>query len=86
VYLANGIALQTYFPPADSLPVLLVRALDEPEDFGPTLGWSELAPASLTVAGVAGDHNSIMYARHAGALATAIDSHYRPHPMPGFST
>ncbi|MES2261194.1 MAG: amino acid adenylation domain-containing protein [Pseudomonadota bacterium] len=86
VYLANGIALQTYFPNADSLPVLLLRATDEPENFGPALGWQELAPASLTMIELPGDHNSIMYARHAGAVAKAIDSHYRPLPMPGFCT
>ncbi len=85
VYLANGIALQTYFPPADDVPALLVRAIDEPEDYGPTLGWSDLLPSTLAVAGVPGDHNSIMYAQHAGAVAAAIDRHYSPHPMPGFS-
>lgn len=86
VYIANGIALQTYFPPPQSLPVMLVRAMDEAEDYGPALGWSELAPASLTMIELPGDHNSIMYAPQATAVAKAIDSHYPPQPMPGFST
>lgn len=86
VYLANGIALQMYFPPADTLPVMLVRAVDEQADYGPTLGWSELAPASLTMVELPGDHNSIMYAPQACAVAKAIDVHYTPQPMPGFST
>jgi hypothetical protein len=33
-----------------------------------------------------GDHNSIMYAPQATAVAKAIDSHYPTEPMPGFST
>ncbi len=86
VYIANAIALQMYFPPAATLPVMLVRAIDEQEDYGPTLGWSELAPASLTMIELPGDHNSIMYAPQASAVAKAIDSHYPPQPMPGFST
>lgn len=86
VYIANGIALQTYFPSVDSFPVMLMRAVDEVEDYGPTLGWSQLAPSSLTVLDLPGDHNSIMYAPQATAVANAIDSHYRPQPLPGFST
>ena len=86
VYIANGIALQTYFPPPAPIPVLLVRAIDEQEDYGPTLGWSELAPSTLTMLDLPGDHNSIMYAPQASAVAKAIDDCYRPQPLPGFST
>lgn len=85
VYLANGIALQTYFPPADELPLLLLRAADEPADYGPTLGWSELAPASLTLTDLPGDHSSIMYPPQADAVARAIDAHFSPQPLPEFS-
>lgn len=85
VYIASGIALQTYFPPADSIPVLLLRARDEVEDFGPSLGWSELVPATLHQVELAGNHSSIMYAPQASAVAAAIDSRYVLKSMPGFS-
>ena len=86
VYIANGIALQTYFPPAENLPVMLVRAIDETEDFGPSLGWTELTPDSLVQVELPGNHNSIMYAPQANAVAAAIDRHYSVNPLPGFST
>ncbi|XZG70408.1 non-ribosomal peptide synthetase [Chitinibacteraceae bacterium HSL-7] len=86
VYIGNGIALQLYFPEADTLPVLLMRAIDEAEDYGPTLGWSELAPSSLVVTDLAGDHNSIMYAPQAADVARTLDAHYPIQPLAGFST
>jgi thioesterase domain-containing protein len=81
VYLANGIALQTYFPPSENLPVLLLRARDEPEDYGPSLGWSALAKEKLQQVELAGDHNSIMYAPQVSAVAVAIDTYYPSKPI-----
>jgi amino acid adenylation domain-containing protein len=86
VYIANGIALQTYFPPVDDLPVMLVRAIDEEEDFGPHLGWDQLTPNSLTQVELPGNHNSIMYSPQATAVAGAIDCHFSITPLPGFSS
>lgn len=85
VYIANGIALQLYFPPRDSLPVLLVKAVDELEDYGPTLGWDELVSSNLTKVDLPGDHNSIMYAPQAKAVATTIDHYFSVKPAMGFA-
>jgi hypothetical protein len=67
------------------MPVLLVRAIDETEDFGPSLGWNELATDSLVQVELHGDHNSIMYSPQVGAVAIAIDRHYPTNPLLGFT-
>ena len=84
VYIGNGIALRLYFPEPEALPLLLLRAIDEQEDYGPSLGWDELAAAGLTRIDLAGDHNSIMYAPQAQAVARAIDIHFPLKPHKGF--
>lgn len=86
VYIANGIALQSYFPPPEDLPVILLRAVDEAEDYGPTLGWDDLAPDTLESVDLAGTHNSIMYAPQAKEVAAQIDSHHPLQPLEGFTT
>ncbi len=69
VYIANGIALQTYAPGAcDVMPVLFL-AHDEPQDYGPCLGWERVLGRRPTLVAVAGDHNSIMYEPQVQALA-----------------
>ena len=77
-YLANGIALQTYLPEPASppLPLLLLRAQDEPGDWGPTLGWHELAGDALRMLDVPGDHNTVVQAPHAAVVASLIDQHH----------
>ena len=85
VYLANGIALQGYFPPPQALPLLLLKARDEAADHGPWLGWDHLAPQGLAVQHLAGDHNTIMHAPHAVAVAECIDQQFTPRAMPGFT-
>jgi thioesterase domain-containing protein len=84
VYLANGIALQSYFPPAEPLPVLLLRASDEPASWGPSLGWDALAPRTLSILDVPGDHNTVMHAPQATAVAACIDQRSAAKPLPGF--
>jgi thioesterase domain-containing protein len=74
-YLANGIALQTYLPEPYELDLLLLRAADEPADYGPRLGWEALIKGSLQVLDVSGDHNSVMYAPHAAVAAQAMAPH-----------
>ncbi|MEW2446436.1 amino acid adenylation domain-containing protein [Streptomyces parvulus] len=78
-YLANGIALQTYLPEPDDLDLLLLRAVDEPVDYGPKLGWEALIKGSLRVVDVSGDHNSVMYPPHAAVAARAIAPHMGAH-------
>ncbi len=77
-YLANGIALQTYLPepPSPPLPLLLLRAQDEPGDWGPTLGWHELVGDALRMLDVSGDHNTVVQAPHAATVASLIDQHH----------
>ncbi|TBU96223.1 non-ribosomal peptide synthetase [Phytopseudomonas dryadis] len=72
-YLANGIALQLYFPPAIEAPLHLLLAANEPEDFGPLLGWEQLCPTGLQVASVPGDHNSILYLPQVETVAGHLD-------------
>lgn len=84
VYIGNGIALRLYFPEPEPLPLLLLRAIDEQEDYGPSLGWDELAAAGLTQLDVRGDHNSIMYAPQATQVARAIDIHFPIKAHKGF--
>lgn len=85
VYIGNGIALRLYFPEPEPLPLLLLRAIDEQEDYGPSLGWDQLAAAGLTRIDLAGDHNSIMYAPQAQAVACAVDLHFPIKPHKGFA-
>jgi amino acid adenylation domain-containing protein len=73
-YLANGIALQTYLPEPREADLVLLRATDEPVDYGPALGWDQLIRGSLRVVDIPGDHNSVMYPPHAAVAAQAIAS------------
>jgi|HubBroStandDraft_4_1064222.scaffolds.fasta_scaffold414207_2 hypothetical protein len=41
--------------------MVLLRARDEPVDYGSALGWEQLITGSLRVIDVPGDHNSVMY-------------------------
>ncbi|MEE4138723.1 amino acid adenylation domain-containing protein [Pseudomonas viridiflava] len=75
-YLANGIALQLYFPSPTTLPMLLMLARDEIADYGQLLGWDTLANGGLTAVELAGDHNSIMYAPQVMAVAEQINTHF----------
>ncbi|WP_326786367.1 non-ribosomal peptide synthetase [Streptomyces sp. NBC_00151] len=74
-YLANGIALQTYLPEPAEVDLVLLRAADEPAEYGPRLGWEALIKGSLNVMDVPGDHNSVMYPPHAETAARAIAPH-----------
>lgn len=84
VYIGNGIALRLYFPEPGDLPLLLLLARDEPEDYGPLLGWDSLCQGPLEQRSLAGDHNSIMYAPQASSVAIAIDQHFPIKPLKGF--
>jgi thioesterase domain-containing protein len=75
VYLASGAALQWYAPPPVDLDLVLVKAADEPADYGPLLGWDAVVAGDLQVVQAPGDHNSVMYAPHAGVVASLIGSH-----------
>ncbi|MEA5455188.1 amino acid adenylation domain-containing protein [Sinomonas sp. JGH33] len=72
VYLASGVALQLYTPPPADVDLMLLTAADERADYGPCLGWDGLVAGTLHVTPVAGDHNSVMYAPNAAAVAAEI--------------
>src|SRR3569832_364247 len=73
VYLANGIALQTYGAGDYEGPLTLFRASGEPVDYGPLLGWDRVVSRAIDVVAVPGDHNSMMYEPHVQMLAQRID-------------
>jgi amino acid adenylation domain-containing protein len=72
VYLANGMALQTYAPRPYSGRVVLLRARDESANYGPDLGWSGLVEQLVEVRPVPGDHNSLMYEPHVGCVTEEL--------------
>ena len=83
-YLANGIALQTHLPPPlqQALPVTLIKARDEPDDWVPRLGWEQLLCGPWNCVEVPGDHQSVMQAPHAQELARVFDAiHAQPEAV-----
>ncbi|HEX3783255.1 MAG TPA: amino acid adenylation domain-containing protein [Pseudonocardiaceae bacterium] len=78
-YLASGIALQTYLPEPNTLDLLLLRAMDEPVDYGPNLGWEELIKGTLQTVDIAGDHNSLMYPPQAEVVGSTVAAHLKTH-------
>ncbi|MEK7322195.1 MAG: amino acid adenylation domain-containing protein [Pseudomonadota bacterium] len=86
VYLANGIALQTYESGDYAGPMTLLRAADEPVDYGPLLGWDKVVSRPFTLAAVPGDHNSMMYESHVQALAYHVnETRSRAEPRPALA-
>jgi len=75
-YMANGIALRAYLPTPEGFPMLLIKAADEPEDFGVELGWDQLALGEYLRVDVKGDHNSILYPELVPAVAAIIDRRF----------
>lgn len=73
VYLANGIALQTYEAGDYAGPMTLFRAQHEAADYGPRLGWERVVSRPFAVVDVPGDHNSMMHEPHVRALARHVD-------------
>ena len=73
VYLANGVALQTYESGDYRGPMTLLRAEDEPVDYGPVLGWDKVVSRPFAVVEVPGDHNSMMYEPQVQALARYLN-------------
>ncbi len=78
VYLANGIALQTYESGDYHGAMTLLRAEDEPVDYGPMLGWDKVVSRPFSVVEVPGDHNSMMYEPHIQISARYLNG-VRPH-------
>ncbi len=64
---------------SEDFPILLVKAKDESEDFGESLGWDHLIKDTLTQVDLPGDHSSIMFAENVAAVAKTIDQMY---PIP----
>ncbi len=71
---ANLGALAAYRPSrAYSGPLVVVRALDNPDDEpGPTLGWERWATGDLTMRFATGDHFTMLNAPHVAKVADVV--------------
>lgn len=69
LYLADVEAVRNYHPPADSLPLLLLRAEDEDELPETISRWTQLSSNRLEVQHVPGDHVTMMRVPHVATLA-----------------
>jgi amino acid adenylation domain-containing protein len=76
-FLAHCIALQTYLPdlrPEEPIDALLIKADDEPTNFGEQLGWEQIIPSSrLRLYHCPGDHYTVMINQNAQQVAEVID-------------
>lgn len=79
IYIAHGMALQTFFPEQFKLPLVLFRAINETENYGPTLGWEKLCSHQLEIVDVPGTHNSIMYEPQVQILAERLGNYLQGH-------
>jgi thioesterase domain-containing protein len=74
----NGMAMWEYTPPEFPAPIVHFIAADQPVSTevlsDPRLGWNDLARAGLAVMHVKGDHNSILAAENAAALAGELEA------------
>jgi acyl-CoA synthetase (AMP-forming)/AMP-acid ligase II/thioesterase domain-containing protein len=74
----NGMAMWEYTPREFPAPIVHFIAADQPVSTevlsDPRLGWNDLARAGLAVMHVKGDHNSILAAENAAALAGALEA------------
>jgi amino acid adenylation domain-containing protein len=71
LYLADIEAVENYRPQATSIPLLLLRALENAE----TTGWDELS-TKLEVHSVPGDHFTMMRPPHVSTLAEVLRKHW----------
>lgn len=69
LFLADVEAVRNYDPAPASFPVLLLRAMDEPEVPETIARWSRLSSNNLEVHNVPGDHFTMMRAPHVGIVA-----------------
>ncbi|GAB3497653.1 thioesterase domain-containing protein [Amycolatopsis cihanbeyliensis] len=69
-------AMRHHRPAALTVPVIVVRAADQPDVFGndPLLGWRDLATAGITAHEALGDHFSMPRSPNVSSLATWLSS------------
>ena len=74
----NGMAMWEYTPREFPAPIIHFVAADQPVSTevlsDPRLGWNDLARAGLEVRQVKGDHNTILAAENAAALAGELEA------------
>lgn len=72
LYLADVEAVKNYRPSPTSIPLLLLRAIDEPEDLETIARWRRLSANKLEIHNVPGDHLTMMRSPHVSTLAKVL--------------
>ena len=72
LYLSDIEAGKNYHPSAARVPLMLLRATDEPDDPEATERWRRLSSNNLEVHNVPGDHLTMMRAPHVSTLAKLL--------------
>jgi len=72
LYLADVAAVKNYRPSPASIPLVLLRAIDEPEDLETIARWRRLSANKLEIHNVPGDHLTMMRAPHVSTLAKVL--------------
>jgi syringomycin synthetase protein SyrE len=72
VYLADVDAVRNYRPSPASMPLVLLRASDEPEDLETIARWRRLSANKLEIHNVPGDHLTMMRAPHVATIAKVL--------------
>ncbi len=72
LYLADVQAVKNYRPSPAAIPLVLLCAVDEPEDPATIARWSRLSSNNLEVHNVPGDHLTMMRHPHVSTLAKLL--------------
>ena len=72
VYLGDVEAVKNYHPSPASIPLVLLRAADEPEDPNMIARWRRLSSNQLDIHDVRGDHLSMMRPPHVSIVAEIL--------------
>lgn len=72
IYLADVEAVKNYRPAPAAIPLVLLRAIDEPEDPDTIARWTRLSSNNLELHDVPGDHLTMMRPPHLSTLAKLL--------------
>ncbi|HEX5890018.1 MAG TPA: alpha/beta fold hydrolase, partial [Pyrinomonadaceae bacterium] len=72
LHLADVDAVKNYRPAPAAIPLVLLRAIDEPEDLATIERWRRLSANKLEIHHVPGDHLTMMRAPHVATLAKVL--------------
>lgn len=72
LYLADVDAVKNYRPSPASIPLVLLRALDEPDDLESIARWRRLSANRLEIHNVPGDHLTMMRAPHVSTVVKVL--------------